>query len=70
MVSVVQLSSQVIVMYTIVADLKQELDQHMYYVNSLCFDEEGTKLFSADSGGIIKIWNVFTTEKATKKGNT
>ena len=50
------------------AELKQELDEHDSYVNSLCFDEEGTKLFTADSGGIIKIWNIYVTEKATKKG--
>lgn len=52
------------------ASLQQELDGHESYINSLCFDEEGTKLYSADNMGIIKIWNVYVTEKATKKGVT
>ncbi|XP_067938585.1 jouberin-like isoform X2 [Watersipora subatra] len=52
------------------ADLQQELEGHDSYINSLCFDEEGNKLFTADNIGTIKIWNVNVTEKATKKGIT
>ena len=52
------------------ANLQQELDGHDSYINCLCFDEEGSKLYTADNTGIIKIWNVYVTEKATKKGVT
>lgn len=46
----------------------QELDGHTSYVNSLCFDMEGGKLYSADGNGVINVTNVHVTEKATKKG--
>lgn len=37
-------------------------------MNTLCFDEDGTQLFSGDSFGIIIIWNVSVTDKASSKG--
>ena len=30
---------------------------HKNYVNSLLFDEDGLKLYSADSAGFIKVWD-------------
>ena len=50
------------------AQLMQELDGHMSYVNSLCFDTDGAKLFSADSLGVLRIWNVYVTEQPSKRG--
>ena len=46
----------------------QELDEHLGYVNTLCFDDEGAKLYSADSMGQIRVWNVYVTDKPSKKG--
>ena len=42
--------------------LKQEIEDHRGHVNTLCFDEDGQKMYSGDSAGNIIIWNVFTTE--------
>ena len=39
-------------------------------MNSLCFNEEGDKLYTADSAGLIVIWNAYVTEKSSKKGIT
>ena len=46
----------------------QELDGHSSYVNSLCFDDEGSKLFSADGVGKIRVWNVYVTDQPSKRG--
>ena len=46
----------------------QELDGHSSYVNSLCFDDEGSKLFSADGAGKIRVWNVYVTDQPSKRG--
>ncbi|XP_052257208.1 jouberin-like isoform X2 [Dreissena polymorpha] len=48
--------------------LRQELDDHPGLVNSICFSEDGQKMYSADSTGVIIIWNSFFTEQPTKKG--
>ncbi len=50
------------------AQLLQELDGHTSNVNSLCFSEEGEKLYSADGSGEIRIWNAYVTEKPSSSG--
>ncbi|KAL4236261.1 Jouberin [Mactra antiquata] len=49
-------------------DLRQELDDHVGLVNSVCFSEDGQKMYSADSVGVIIIWNSFFTEMPSKRG--
>ncbi|KAK6171988.1 hypothetical protein SNE40_018397 [Patella caerulea] len=49
------------------AYLKQEIEDHHGHVNSVCFDEEGEKLYSADSTGLILVWNVYTTEQQSRQ---
>ncbi|XP_039537758.1 jouberin isoform X1 [Pimephales promelas] len=36
--------------------LLQEFDGHKTFVNSLCFDPEGSRMFSADNSGLIIAW--------------
>ena len=48
--------------------LLQELDDHVGVVNTLCFDLEGTRLYSGDSVGEIKVWTVYITEKPSSDG--
>ncbi|XP_033737051.1 jouberin-like isoform X2 [Pecten maximus] len=48
--------------------LKQEIENHKGHVNSICFDDDGQKLYTADSVGDIKVWNVYVTEKVSQKG--
>ncbi|XP_073726052.1 jouberin isoform X2 [Misgurnus anguillicaudatus] len=36
--------------------LLQEFDGHKTFINTLCFDTEGSRMFSADNSGIIIIW--------------
>ncbi|XP_060065201.1 jouberin-like [Ylistrum balloti] len=50
--------------------LKQEIENHKGHVNSLCFDDDGQKLYTADSVGDINIWNVYVTEKSSQKGQS
>ncbi|KAI0209499.1 Jouberin [Lamellibrachia satsuma] len=49
-------------------ELLQELDQHHSFINSVCFDSDGKRLFSADSVGVIYMWNVYVTELPSSKG--
>lgn len=51
-----------------VLQLKQEIEDHTGKVNSICFDEDGQKMYSADDKGIIMIWNVFASEQPTHRG--
>lgn len=37
--------------------LLREINEHTGFINSICFDEEGAKMFSADSIGVIILWN-------------
>ncbi|KAL9980441.1 hypothetical protein ACROYT_G009033 [Oculina patagonica] len=39
--------------------LLREIEGHDGFINSICFDEEGAKMFSADSNGIVIIWNSY-----------
>ncbi|KAI8483615.1 Jouberin [Branchiostoma belcheri] len=43
--------------------LLKEMEGHQGLVNSLCFDREGMRMFSADSEGVIIIWNTFVHEQ-------
>ncbi|KAL1257510.1 hypothetical protein QQF64_010754 [Cirrhinus molitorella] len=36
--------------------LLQEFDGHKTFINTLCFDPEGSKMFSADYSGLIIVW--------------
>ncbi len=47
----------------------QELEGHQSYVNSLCFDDEGSKMYTADGIGVIRVWNVYVTDQPSKRGN-
>lgn len=38
-------------------NLLHTLHGHHGAVNSICFDGNGTRMYSADGAGIIKIWN-------------
>uniref|UniRef100_UPI00398EEB01 jouberin isoform X2 n=1 Tax=Pristiophorus japonicus TaxID=55135 RepID=UPI00398EEB01 len=42
--------------------LLQELDGHKSFINTLCFDAEGLRMFSGDSSGLIIIWSTFVNE--------
>ncbi|XP_071116994.1 jouberin-like [Haliotis cracherodii] len=47
--------------------LMQEIENHHGHINSLCFDEEGHKMYSADSSGAVFIWNVYVTEQESRR---
>lgn len=51
-----------------VLQLLQELDQHTSYVNSLCFNQDGSLLYSGDSCGNICVWNVVLEDDASLSG--
>ncbi|XP_028824293.1 jouberin isoform X2 [Denticeps clupeoides] len=42
--------------------LFQEFEGHKAFVNTLCFDPEGLRMFSADSMGHIIVWNIVVEE--------
>ncbi|WAR23286.1 AHI1-like protein [Mya arenaria] len=48
--------------------LRLELEDHQGLINSLCFSDDGERMFSADSMGIIIIWNSFFSETPAKRG--
>jgi len=50
--------------------LLQELDQHMSYVNTLCFNQDGSLLYSGDSSGNICVWNITLDCDAALSGIT
>ncbi|XP_072545450.1 jouberin isoform X2 [Salminus brasiliensis] len=37
--------------------LLQEFEGHKTFINALCFDNEGSRMYSADNAGIIVVWN-------------
>ncbi|XP_014681830.1 PREDICTED: jouberin-like isoform X1 [Priapulus caudatus] len=49
-------------------NLEQELEGHRTHVNALCFNRDGDKLYSADSNGVVCVWDVYVTERKSKKG--
>ncbi|XP_066525055.1 jouberin [Hoplias malabaricus] len=44
--------------------LLQEFEGHKTFVNALCFDGEGNRMFSADNAGIIIVWTTKTDSSA------
>jgi len=48
--------------------LLQELDQHTSHVNTLCFSQDGCRLFSGDSNGNICVWVVDVEDDASLSG--
>ncbi|XP_041044678.1 jouberin isoform X2 [Carcharodon carcharias] len=42
--------------------LLQELDGHKSFINILCFDAEGLRMFSGDSSGLVIIWSTFVNQ--------
>ncbi|XP_076440565.1 jouberin-like [Babylonia areolata] len=48
--------------------LMQEIEDHHGYINSICFDDdEGQKMYSADSVGVVNIWNVYVTDEPDRR---
>jgi len=52
------------------SQLLQELDQHSSYINALCFNQDGSLLYSGDSSGNICVWNVVLEDGASLCGTT
>ena len=47
----------------------QEIEDHHGYINSICFDDDdGQKMYSADSVGTVNIWNVYITDEPDRRG--
>ncbi|XP_033861135.3 jouberin isoform X1 [Acipenser ruthenus] len=46
--------------------LLQEFDGHKSFINTLCFDKEGLRMFSGDSSGLIIVWNSFVNERSRR----
>ncbi|XP_043943044.1 jouberin [Protopterus annectens] len=44
--------------------LLQEIAGHKSFINALCFDAEGLHMFSADSSGVIIVWNTFVSKSS------
>lgn len=44
--------------------LLQELDGHKSFINTLCFDTEGLRMFSGDSSGLIIVWSTIVNESS------
>jgi len=55
-------------MMVVALQLRQELEDHAGMINSICFSDDGEKMFSADSMGVIIIWNSFFSENPAKRG--
>ncbi|KAG7176425.1 jouberin-like [Homarus americanus] len=48
----------------------QELSNHLGFVNALCFNADGTILFSGDKQGVILVWSVDVPQKDKGKKKT
>ncbi|XP_036398069.1 jouberin [Megalops cyprinoides] len=46
--------------------LLQELEGHSSFVNALCFDAEGLRMFSGDNVGLIMVWNTAVDQRSPK----
>ncbi|XP_063040333.1 jouberin isoform X2 [Engraulis encrasicolus] len=46
--------------------LLKELNGHKAFVNCLCFDQEGSRMFSGDNAGMIIEWNVTVDERSSQ----
>ncbi|KAJ7990818.1 hypothetical protein DPEC_G00290860 [Dallia pectoralis] len=47
--------------------LLQELDGHKSFVNTLCFDFEGNRMFSADNVGVIIVWKTSIEDSSRQR---
>lgn len=47
--------------------LLREIEGHSGFINSICFDQDGAKMFSADSNGVVMIWNSYVQAQADTK---
>jgi len=52
------------------SQLLQELDGHPGFINSLCFNEDNTIMYSGDNVGRIRAWSVFVTPEPSSKGRS
>ncbi|KAM8913694.1 jouberin [Spinachia spinachia] len=43
--------------------LLQEFEGHNSFINSICFDSEGRRMFSADNTGLILVWRTTISER-------
>lgn len=48
--------------------LVQELVGHTSYINSVCFNEDGTLLYSGDCLGRLCVWDVYVTNSLPSRG--
>ncbi|KAI1895771.1 hypothetical protein AGOR_G00110200 [Albula goreensis] len=46
--------------------LLQELEGHKGFINALCFDAEGMRMFSGDNMGLIIAWNTAVSGRSTQ----
>uniref|UniRef100_A0A8B9LT71 Jouberin n=1 Tax=Astyanax mexicanus TaxID=7994 RepID=A0A8B9LT71_ASTMX len=44
--------------------LLQEFEGHKTFINALCFDNEGTRMYSGDNAGVIVVWNTKTEDRS------
>ncbi|XP_048449182.1 jouberin, partial [Rhincodon typus] len=44
--------------------LLQELDGHKSFINTLCFDAEGLRMFSGDSTGLVIVWSTVVNQSS------
>ncbi|XP_048387522.1 jouberin isoform X2 [Stegostoma tigrinum] len=44
--------------------LLQEFDGHKSFINTLCFDAEGLRMFSGDSTGLVIVWSTVVSESS------
>jgi len=58
------------VVVLLASQLLQELDHHPSYINTLCFNQDGSLLYSADSTGNIQVWTVCLEDGASFSGIT
>ncbi|CAI9743200.1 jouberin-like isoform X2 [Octopus vulgaris] len=48
-------------------ELQQEIESHKGYINAICFDELGDKMYSADSVGNLLVWNCYVSDSQDGK---
>eukprot|EP00106_Octopus_bimaculoides_P015706 XP_014783148.1 PREDICTED: jouberin-like [Octopus bimaculoides] len=48
-------------------ELQQEIESHKGYINAICFDELGEKMYSGDSVGILLVWNCYVNDSQNEK---
>lgn len=51
-------------------ELLKEISGHSVRVNSICFNSDGSRIYSADGSGIIKVWNSGLTDDRRSYGES